>query len=388
MEACADYEVAIIRDRAQLHAVLPAWRGLLEGNALNSDIFNDPAVIDCAFGEGSASPFIVVVRRHGVIECVAPFATRQSEFPLQFSVFRLATIPLRLMTLFGTDFVFAENVDICQCCSLVFEAVRQADCDLTILYALDARSPLWEYCAAANGKPRGLRFARPCRHLDKSFMLELPASFAEYVGELGSSTRSSLKRRTKKLLAEHGAKLIKVDAAEQIPAFLAAADAVYQDAWQSKTYGGAKRDRPAEIERLQQIARHGWLQCYLLESDLGPLAFQFGYRYRDTFYACDFAFARQWAALGPGGVLMYLMLEDLYAESRPRFVHLGAGDSPQKHTFRGVPRDVADYWVIPRNRWRLVVSTQRGLSGVESAIRALLVRTGLDNAIRRLLKHK
>lgn len=388
MRSCTDYDVAVVRDQSQLQTVLPEWRDLLARNALNSEIFNDPIVIDCALRESAVTPYIVLVRRQGVLHCVAPFAVQQSQFPLRFSVFRLASFPLRTMTLFGSDFVYAANADIRQCCSLVFEVVQQAEFDLSFLYALDSRGGLWEYCEAENGKPRGLRFARPCRHFDKHFRLQLPPSFAEYVSSLGSNTRSSLKRRAKKLVVDHSARLTKVTSADQVRAFLESANAIYQDSWQSKTYGTAKRDRPEEIERLEHIARHGWLCCYLLDSDLGPLAFQIGYLYQDTFYACDFAFARKWSASGPGAVLMYWMLEDLYRDCCPRVVDLGAGDSPQKRTFRGLAFDVGDYWVIPQNRWRHVFVVQRCLSEIEATARLLLVRTGMDNAVRRLLKHK
>jgi CelD/BcsL family acetyltransferase involved in cellulose biosynthesis len=292
------------------------------------------------------------------------------------------------MTLFGDDFVYSKNADVDHCCSLVFDALHREDFDLSILEGIDTDSRLWHYCATANGQPRGLRLVRSSRRTDKSFNLELPKSFAEYLATLGSSTRGSLKRRTKKLLADHSGKLIKVVLVDQVRSFLDDVDKIFRDSWQSKTYGEVKRNRDAEIARLEHVARQGWLSSYLLTSDLGPLAFQIGYRYGNTYYACDFAFARNYSSLGPGATLMYLMIEDLFRDDPPRVVDFRAGDSPQKRTFRGVPRDVGNYYVIPSNRWRHFVNAQRGLSEFESIVRTALVRMRLDDVLRRILKHK
>jgi hypothetical protein len=197
-----------------------------------------------------------------------------------------------------------------------------------------------------------------------------------------------LKRCTKRLLAEHSSEVVKVTAASQVRSFLDDADAIYSQSWQAKTYGEVRKNGEADVARMEYIAAHGWLRSYLLTSTAGPLAFQFGYQYGETYYACDFAFDRKWSHLGPGAALMYLMLEDLHRERPPRVIDLGAGDSPQKRTFRGTPRSVGDYYVVPRNRWRYVVAAQRCLSDVEAGVRNVLVRTGSDRAVRRLLKRK
>jgi CelD/BcsL family acetyltransferase involved in cellulose biosynthesis len=171
--------------------------------------------------------------------------------------------------------------------------------------------------------------------------------------------------------------------------FLNDVESIFRDSWQAKTYYGSEtKNSDAEIARLEYIARLGWLRCYLLASDLGPLAFQIGYSYDNTYYASDFAFAREWAHLGPGAVLMHLMLQDLFEFDPPEVVDLGAGEAPQKQTFRASPREVVDLCLVPRNRWRFLLAVQRGLSVIEGAVRTALVQTGLANTVRRLLKHK
>lgn len=383
-----EYEVSIVRDRDQFRLLLPEWRDLLARGTLRGEFVNDPAVIDLELAMGAVAPHVVLVRRDGELQCIAPFSIRSAKLPIQFSVYTLARYPLQLLNLYGTDFIFAAGTDTRACCALACDAIQDAPFDLGVLYALDSRGELWRYFHSLNGMPRRIRFVRPDHQCDKCFQIELPATFAEYMASLSSSTRSSLRRRSKKLHSQRAAQLRKVASPYEVEMFLSCVENIYRDTWQAKTYGQIQRDRPSEVERLKSIAREGWLRCYLLESDQGPMAFQIGYQYHDTYYACDFAFARRWAELGPGAVLMFLMMEDLCTEDSPQIVDLGAGDSPQKHTFRGSAFDVGDYWVIPRNRWRYVALTQRYLTRVESSVRSLLVRTKVDVAVRRMLKHK
>jgi hypothetical protein len=382
------YEVSVIREQSELKQALAEWREFLSELPAGRDFFNDPDVIDFAVEQMGKSPFIVMVRQAGALQCIAPFHMEPSRFRLQFSVFTIASLPVQQMSLFGSGFVYRRSADVAKCCALVFDAVQQADFDLSLLNALELNGPLWQYCSADNHKPVGLSFVRPSQLIDTAFRRELPSTFDDYLATLGSSTRASLKRRSKKLLSGHGAKLTRVTSSDQVAPFLDAADEIFGDSWQAKTYGQSQRNGLGEVARLQSIARHGWFRSYLLTGDMGPLAFQFGYLYGDTFYACDFAFAQKWSEHGPGAVLMHLMLEDLYRDKPPRFLDLGTGDSPQKHSFRGAPRDVGDYYVIPRKRWRRLMNAQRGLSKIEAVGRATLVKLGLDKAVRRFLKHK
>jgi hypothetical protein len=382
------YEVQIVRDRAGLNRALPELREFLARDVGGASFFHEPAIIDCNLSHDGVTPHIVFVRRAGKLQCVAPFRVQPSRIRMRFSVFQLASFRARLLTLLGSEFIYSPNADVPQCCALVFDSFKDAEFDLGWLHAIDMRSRLWEYCAAKNGKRRGLHFARASRVADKAFQLQLAQSFDEYLATLGSSTRSSLKRRARKLLTDHAAELVKVTSADQVQMFLDSADAIYSDSWQAKTYGPVQKNNDMEIAKLKHIADLGWLRSYLLTSNVGPLAFQLGYQYGDTFYACDFAFAQKWSNLGPGSALMYFMLEDLYQERPPRVIDLGAGDSPQKRTFRGSPYNIGDYYVVPQSRWRYVIRAQWLLSEIERITRAALVRTGFDGAVRRFLKHK
>jgi hypothetical protein len=383
-----DFVAAVIKDRGGLASIMDEWRTFIDRGVQGVSLDNEPSIIECDADDSQSELFIVVVRNGGAIQCIAPFHIQPSRYRVRFSVFQVASLNVRQMSLIGNGFICAHHSDVNRCCRHVLEAVRSARCDLCYFCAIDQQSQLWQYCADAENLPPGWRSIRPTACDDWSYRFETALSFEAYLATLGSSTRSSLKRRTKKLVADHGASLTVVTEPGQVRAFLDDADAIYRDSWQAKTYGHVVKNSAAQVTRLEQIARCGWLRSYLLKGDSGPLAFQVGYHYEDVFYARDYAFAQKWSSLGPGAVLMYLMLEHVHHERAPRTVDLGPGDSPQKHTFRGVPRPVGDFYLVPRNRMRPIMFLQRRLSQVEAGVRAVLVRTGCDNAVRRFLKHK
>jgi hypothetical protein len=84
---------------------------------------------------------------------------------------------------------------------------------------------------------------------------------------------------------------------------------------------------------------------------------------------------------------MFWMLEDLHSDCPPRTIDLGAGDSPQKQTFRSVPHNVGDFYIVPKNHLRYVVAAQQLIGAIEAPARAVLAGLGLDNSVRRFLKH-
>jgi hypothetical protein len=382
------YEVTILRQLGELQSAVTEWREFLTTAPRGRSFFNDPSYLEFTLSSGARSPRIVVVRRDGAIRCIAPLSIQPSHFHLRLSVFTLASLPVRMMTLLGGDFIYLEGDDLDHCFSLVFDSLDAGEFDLIFCEALDARSALWKYCESWNGKHPAYRFATPSRTREKAYRLALGDSLEQYLSTLGPNTRKSLRARARKLMSQHSGELIKVSSAEKVRDFANAVDEIFCDSWQAKTYGPIRRNTDAEIARLEWIARAGWLRSYLLLCDHRPIAFQVGYQYGDTFYACDFAYAQAWAQWGPGATLMYLMIEDLFLEKKPSIVDLGYGDSPQKRTFRGSAHDVGDAFILRRNAWRYAVSAQRLLDGIERFTRATLVKARLDAAVRRVLKHK
>ncbi len=380
-----------VRTIAEIASILPDWRRMHETGGRGATYFNDPRVVTATIdNDSSVSPLMVVVERGGAIQAVAPFLRHATNFHLQFSVFTLASLSIRSLSLPGNGVAIATEAPADECLSVVFQALSDhaGEFDLLFLEGASIEADLWQYLTGNRMKSDRFSVVPAASDRDLAFRMDLPDQYDSYFQSLGASTRKSLKKRTKDLLERDGGAWIRVDAPEQVEDFLRDVDVIYADAWQSKTYGGRVRCVPGEIGRLKRIAEHGMLRSYVLFRQQIPIAFQLGFQHRDVFHAMDFGFAQQAADCGPGAVLMHLMMRDLFEHNSPRTVDLGHGDSPQKHTFRAIPQPVMFAYVIPKGRRRWFLSVQRMLTSIESLVRTALIKCRVDRFVRRILKRK
>lgn len=101
--------------------------------------------------------------------------------------------------------------------------------------------------------------------------------------------------------------------------------AQYQSQWDESTYGD-----PVFLTRLTQVAAHtGWLRFSRLDWEGRPIAFEYGWRYRDTYFGGPSCFAGDLRRRSPGQVLLRQLLLAACAEGLSKY-DLGVGDEPYK----------------------------------------------------------
>lgn len=387
-----EYDVSVIRDPYALEGITPEWREFLARSPHGRGFDNDPTVIGLAMeADPRISPRIVIVRRGGDICCIAPFGIHPTRLKLEVSVLPFASMHARVMKVFGGDLIHAGDIDRDEVFGVVFRELDRSreHFDLIYLESIPVAGGLWEYCATASQVGGTDHRTMTLPRYEKAHHLVVDSSGHDgFMKSLGSSTRQSLRRNTRKLLNEHRGSLLKVTEPDQVRPFLAKLDEVYCDSWQARTFGFHPRNTEAQAARMERIAERGWLRCYLLQIGDTPISFQVGYLYDRVYYARDFAFGRTHAGLSPGSVLMNLFVEDLLRGDDLGLIDLGYGDMPHKKSFRGVPRDVASAYLSRSAYWRRVLGVQACLSCFEDATRSMLTRIGLDRAVRRVLKHK
>src|SRR5207248_9656711 len=103
-----------------------AWRNFLSENVCGSNLFNDPEYIEARLvSNPDLVPRIVVVRQGEKIRCVAPFCLQVTRLRLALSVLTLLSLPVRVMTVFGDDFVTATDDQADELLSAAFGAVER-----------------------------------------------------------------------------------------------------------------------------------------------------------------------------------------------------------------------------------------------------------------------
>jgi len=385
------YEVTFIRSQEDLRDVLPAWEEFLTSPVCGSNLLNDPTHIDLLLAaEPDHSPHIILVSTQGRIRCIAPFLIRQTRFRLQFSLWTLAALPIRMLKLMGDQFVYSTEVDRQACFDAVFGALRQERhaFDLMFVHTLDCSGSLWKYCSAFRTKQSEYRMIMASPRMESVHQIKLPETHAAYLASLNPKTRQNLRRTTRKLAGSGETRMTKVTGPEQVPAFLQELDTVLANSWQAKTFGHQHRNTKPQLHYFEQLARCGWLRSYLLMHGDSAIAYELGFQYRNTYYGQDCGYDQHWKDWGPGSILMYMVIEDLFHDDRPDLLDFGLGDAPYKRSFGNHEHPAASFYIAPPNRWRRLVMVQQALNLAFLSGRTALVKTGLDNLVRRILKHK
>ncbi len=106
-----------------------------------------------------------------------------------------------------------------------------------------------------------------------------------------------------------------------------------------------------------------------------------------VFYGNHIAHDPAWATHGPGIVLSYRVVEDLYAWQTPDVYDLGYGDMAYKHVFGNHVRDVGNVSLVRKGvSTGLALSMTWACTQTSQVVRAALDRMHLREEVRRLLR--
>ena len=253
---------------------------------------------------------------------------------------------------------------------------------------MDAETPLWEHCQHLIAGERRFQLFLTSPQLEIVHQIRFPPRHDDYMAEHGHETRRKLRRLTRKLIEQKGARWERVTAPSQVPKFLERLDEVFRNSWQAKTFGYRPRNTEAERRFLTLMAEHGWLRSYVLLSDDTPIAFELGYQYHNVLYRSDCGFSQEWAEFGPGTALLHLSIEDLFRENPPGVYDFGLGDAAYKRSLANAQRRAASVYLASKWFCRWLLHGQNALNRFEQSIRALFVTLRIDRLIRKIVKHQ
>jgi CelD/BcsL family acetyltransferase involved in cellulose biosynthesis len=384
-------QVVIIRTMEELQRFLPEWREFLARGAQGTSFESDPVNVEQVLREAKGhSPLLVVVRRGGRIECIAPFYVHRARFRLKLSVLTLVSLPVRMLKLFGEQIQYAADCHLDECFEAVFAELRRHRklFNFIIFYKLDCSEALWKFCSDLPARGIPFRSILASAGIEKVHQVRISGTHEAYLASLTPSTRQELRRKTRRFFDNGRGKLVKVTRAEQVKEFLDQLATVFRNSWQAKTFGYYPRNTESQQRRFERIAAEGWLRSYVLLYDGQPIAFEAGCQYGGRYYAGECGFDPSKSQLGPGSVLMHLVIEDLFKEDPPEFLDFGLGDAAYKRSFGNTEQEMASLYLAPRNVWRCLLSLQKALDYLFVRVRSLLVRSRLDGVLRRILKHK
>jgi hypothetical protein len=180
----------------------------------------------------------------------------------------------------------------------------------------------------------------------------LPPSFAEYERQLGSRSRKSL-RYSQRKLGEHldgAVRARRFVSREDVPEFVAAAQAISRKTYQWRLLGLGLRDAASLTARLTRAADHGWMRCYILYCGDAAAAFMLGYLYRGVYHYIDVGYDPDWAGWSVGSILQMEAMRDLLAgEDRPDWFDFSTGTGAHKARFGNVSHNEINLLLLRRS---------------------------------------
>jgi hypothetical protein len=265
----------------------------------------------------------------GTVVGLSPLRIHQIPIVFDIAARSLATVRVTAATLLGSERMVADVPGIH---AQMFRGIMAGLPEIQCIYldAVPVESPTF---ASVQDVTRGgfLPYVAATRPWH---WIELGPRFDQYIGRMSSKSRGNIKRNARDLRDRGGSlELIRVETEQAIAPFLENAARVSMKSWQHRTIGQRIDVSDAAVRKYQDLARLGMVRSYLLECGKTPVAFVLGYQFDGVYQYLETGYDEDLADLSPGTVLLYQMLEDLFASNPPVALNFGVGDGGYKRRF-------------------------------------------------------
>jgi len=220
------------------------------------------------------------------------------------------------------------------------------------------------------------------------YFINLRGSFVDYVKKFGSKSRHNLNSELRKFTVFAGGKINwrEFCSVEEITEFYSLATQVSRKAWKEQS-GGPGFSGTVSKEKITDIGARGLARGFVLFHKDRPVAYAFcRIKYEHLVYE-HIGYDPEYAKWSPGKLLLYLLLERLFAESRHLYLDLGEGILPYKVFFATDHVQCVRVWYLRRTFRNLFIATANCLLTMTSILAGtLLGKVSLKQTIKRLLR--
>jgi hypothetical protein len=167
------------------------------------------------------------------------------------------------------------------------------------------------------------------------YFVDLSGSFAAYLRKFRAKPRHNLTRTIRRCAELCGGQIEwrEFRSPEEMSEFVALAIAVSPNTWQERV-GGPGFPREHEFEKaIVNLAIDGLARGYVLFHGSRPIGYVLCQACDDVLLYARPAYDQEYADWSPGTVLLYLLLEKLFAEGRYRHLDFGEGTLAYKQFF-------------------------------------------------------
>lgn len=219
--------------------------------------------------------------------------------------------------------------------------------------------------------------------------IQMDGSYEEYLARFSGKTRSTLRRKARKLASEIGDAYAVTQhrSPAEIEQFLDAALPLSTKTYQARLLDAGLPDTPKARTEMLEAAGEDRMRGFLLHGSEGPIAYlSLPIAGRTLVYA-HLGYDPAWSRLSPGTVLQMEALERLFAEDRYDFFDFTEGDGSHKSMFGTHSVQCSSFLMLePTLMNRTLLGARAGFDTLVAQAKGLTERSGALARVRSVLR--
>ncbi len=219
--------------------------------------------------------------------------------------------------------------------------------------------------------------------------IDMAGSYDDYLARFSGKTRSTLRRKGRKLAKEIGDayRLTEHRTPVEIERFLDAAIPLSAKTYQARLLDAGLPDTPQARAAMLEAAEDDRMRGFLLHGLDGPIAYLSLPISGQTLVYAHLGYDPDWARLSPGTVLQMEALERLFAEERYRYFDFTEGEGAHKAMFGTDSAECASFVMLePTAANRALLGARAGFDVVVEQAKSLAERSGALARVRSALR--
>jgi Acetyltransferase (GNAT) domain len=222
------------------------------------------------------------------------------------------------------------------------------------------------------------------------FFVDLNGSFEAYLGKFNNKTRYTMRRKMRRFTeACNGAVAWQeFRCAKDMAEFHGLASGVSRKSYQHRLLRAGIDISSSFREEMVRGAIEGQSRGYILFRQQTPIAYMFCQARCGDLIVGQMGFDPAFAADSPGSILMWLMLERLFAGGEFRRLDLGEGEYPYKAHLATGSCEVAEIYCFRWNfRNAALVLMHSAVAGAASLLRSALEVLGVAQRLKKMIRY-
>lgn len=219
--------------------------------------------------------------------------------------------------------------------------------------------------------------------------IDMAGSYDAYLAQFSGKTRSTLRRKLRKLSKEAGDsyRVTEHRTPSEIEQFLDAALPLSAKTYQARLLDAGLPDSAQARSAMLAAAGGDTMRAYLLHAAEGPIAYLALPVLGQTLIYAHLGYDPDWARLSPGTVLQMEALERLFAEQRYSYFDFTEGEGPHKVLFGTDSIECSSFVLLePTAANRALLGARAGFDTIIEQTKALAERSGALARVRSILR--